>query len=182
MLIRLFGGLDLLSSAGEPIHPPARKATLLLAALAVLGEKGARREALCELFWPHRGEPQARGSLRQALAAIRQVVAEVGDGSVRIEGDTETVRLVADSLKVDVQLFEGLIRRQDAEYLAAAAELYQGDLLATMALPEPLDQWFRSHQQALRDKALVLCERLSQLVSRVPTERPSTSRPGQPIR
>jgi TolB-like protein/DNA-binding SARP family transcriptional activator len=155
-----------LSSAGEPIHPVTRKASLLLAALAVLGEKGARREALCELFWPDRGGSQARGSLRQGLAAIRQVASEVGDGAVRIDGDTETVRLVADPLKVDVQLFERLIRRQDAENLAAAAELYQGDLLATMALPEPLDQWFAPHQQALRNKALVLCEQLSQLVSR----------------
>jgi TolB-like protein/DNA-binding SARP family transcriptional activator len=166
VLIRLFGDLDLLSSAGEPIHPPTRKAWLLLAALAVLGEKGARREKLCELFWPGRGEAQARGSLRQALAAIRQVAAEMGEGFPRVDGVAETVRLVADPSKVDVQLFERLIRRQDVENLAAAAELYQGDLLASIVLPEPLDQWFTPYQRALRNKALMLCEQLSQLVSK----------------
>lgn len=166
MLIHLFGGLKLLSSAGEPIHPATRKASLLLAALAVVGEKGARRETLCELFWPDRGESQARGSLRQALVAIRQVTAGMGDGSVRIDGDPEAVRLVADPSKVDVHSFERLVRRQDAENLAAATELYQGDLLAAIALPEPLDQWFAPHRRALRNKALVLSEQLSQLVSK----------------
>jgi TolB-like protein len=166
LLIRLLGGLELLSSAGEPIHPATRKASLLLAALAVLGEKGARRETLCELFWPDRGEAQARGSLRQALAAVRRVAAEMGGGgSLQLDGDSETVRLLADTSEVDVQLFERLIRRQDMEELVTAAELYRGDLLAAIVLPEPLDQWFAPYQRAFKHKALALCEQLSQLVS-----------------
>lgn len=86
-------------------------------------------------------------------------------GAVRLDGGSDTARLVTDASNVDVQLFEQLIRQQDAENLAAAAELYQDDLLATIALPAPFDQWFAPHRRALRNKALVLCEQLSQVVS-----------------
>ena len=58
MLIHLFGGLELRSTVGEPIRPATRKASLLIAALAVLGEKGAQRGALCELFWPDPKRPR----------------------------------------------------------------------------------------------------------------------------
>jgi len=163
VVIRLFGGLELLSSTGEPIRPATRKASLLLATLAVLGEKSAQREVLCALFWPDREEPQARGSLRHALTEIRKVVGEMGDGRMRLDGDTVNVRLIADSSKVDIALFESCLRQKDVEGLTTAANLYQGDLLSTIALSEPLDQWFMPHRSAFKNKALALCEQLSQL-------------------
>lgn len=165
MLIHLFGGLRLSSPKGDPVRLTTRKASLLLAALAVAGPNGARRELLCDLFWPERGEQQARGSLRQAMAAIRQVAAEVGGGAVTIDGDAEVVRLVVEPSSVDVQLFEQLITRTDADSLSRAADLYMGDLLAEVSVPEPADQWFAPHRQAARSKALRLCEALAGLAS-----------------
>ena len=72
MRIRLLSGLELISPLGEPVRFATRKTALLFAALALAGQRGVRREALCEAFWPGRGEAQARNSLRQALVAIRR--------------------------------------------------------------------------------------------------------------
>src|SRR5262245_42392724 len=84
--IRVLGGLDIRSAAGGPVKLATRKAALLIAALSFAGEKGARREALGEAFWSERGEAQARGSLRQSLAAARRVFAEKG-ARLTLEGD-----------------------------------------------------------------------------------------------
>lgn len=163
MLIRLLGGLELSSSAGRPLRPATRKVSLLVAALALLGRKGARRELLCGLFWPDRAEAQARGSLRQALAEIRRLAGRDGDGCARLEGDSETLALLGDASNVDVQLFDQLMRYQQPEAQVEAAGLYQGDLLAGITLAEPLDQWFSPHRRAYKRKALTLCEQLADL-------------------
>lgn len=165
MLIYLFGGLKLSSATGEPVRSATRKTSLLLATLTLAAEAGARRETLCSLFWPDREEAQARGSLRQALAAIRLVVAEM-DSGVTLAADAETVRLVADAAAVDAHLFDQMARRQDVDSLVHAADLYQGDILAAVVLPEALDQWFAPYRRSFRNKAQALCEQLSQVVAR----------------
>ncbi|MCC7428042.1 MAG: hypothetical protein IT557_14165 [Alphaproteobacteria bacterium] len=166
MRLRILGGLDLRSPHGEPVRLPTRKTALLLAALALV-PRGLRREALCALFWLDRGEQQARSSLRQALTAIRAVLPEDGAG-VQLESDLETVRLAAPAEEVDLWRFEALAESGEAARLAAAAALYQGDVLAGIALPEPLEQWFAPYQRAARGKALALAERLSHLVGTEP--------------
>ena len=163
MRIRILGGLDAKSLTGEPLRLPTRKTSLLLAALVLAGEKGARRQALCDAFWADRGEAQARSSLRQALAAIRRSFSHGGDTAIRIEGDLETLHLLASADEIDVWRFDRLIQSTAPADLAGAGDLYQGDVLAGIALPEPLDQWFAPHQRAYRRKALELVERLSLL-------------------
>ena len=161
MRISIFGGLLLRDPSGAAVQLPTRKAALLLAALALAGDKGVRREALSAAFWPDRGEVQARGSLRHALAALRRAFPEAT--GVAIAGDLDSVTLSAAHGDVDVWLFERLAASAEPLALARAATLYVGDLLADVALPEPLDQWFAPHQQACRRKALQLVERLSQV-------------------
>jgi TolB-like protein/Flp pilus assembly protein TadD len=163
MRIRILGGLDALSAAGEPLRLPTRKTALVLAALVLAGEKGVRRQTLSDAFWADRGDAQARSSLRQALAALRRVFGE--DHVVRIEGDLETLQLAARADDVDVWRFDNLIESSDAGDLAQAAALYGGHVLAGIPLPEPLDQWFAPHQRSYRQKALALVERLSLLPS-----------------
>jgi TolB-like protein/Tfp pilus assembly protein PilF len=165
MRIRILGGLDAFSAAGKPLRLPTRKTALVLAALVLAGEKGIRRQTLSDAFWADRGDAQARSSLRQALAALRRVLGEDEDGSVRIEGDLETLQLAARADDVDVWRFDDLIESSDAADLAQAAALYGGHVLAGIPLPEPLDQWFAPHQRSYRQKALVLVERLSLLPS-----------------
>ncbi|MGE0853051.1 MAG: BTAD domain-containing putative transcriptional regulator [Hyphomicrobiaceae bacterium] len=165
MRIRILGGLELESPSREPLRLPTRKTSLLLAALVLAGEKGARRQSLCEALWPDRGEAQARSSLRQALAAIRRVFPHddgaPGDGAVHVEGDLETLRLVSTPDAIDAWRFDQLALGTSPADLAAAADLYHGDVLAGVALPEPLDQWFGPYQRTYRRKALQLVEQLS---------------------
>jgi TolB-like protein/Flp pilus assembly protein TadD len=163
MRIRILGGLDAISPGGEPLRLPTRKTALVLAALVLAGEKGVRRQAVSDAFWADRGEVQARSSLRQALAALRRAFAQGDDTAVRIEGDLETLHLSAVADDVDAWRFERLIESARADDLARAAALYQGDVLAGIPLPEPLDQWFGPHQRSYRQKALLLVERLSLL-------------------
>ncbi len=161
MRIGILGGIELRSAAGEPVRLPTRKTSLLLAALVLAGEKGLRREVACEAFWPGRGEAQARGSLRNALAALRQVFPDDVGASVHLDADLETITLRAGPDDIDLRSFENSAASADALDLAKAARMYRGDLLAGVALPEPLDQWFAPHQRAARLKALDLVERLS---------------------
>ena len=160
--IRILGGMEVKSSLGEPLRLPTRKTSLLLAALVLAAPKGVRRQTLCNAFWADRGEAQARSSLRQALAAIRRAASKQ-DSGILIEGDVETVALAARPELVDVLLFDALIENGEPRHLAKAADCYQGDILAGIALPEPLDQWFAPDQRRYRHKALLLVERLSVL-------------------
>lgn len=163
MRLRILGSLEIASAGGEPVRLATRKASLLVAALALAGEQGARREALAEAFWPDRAEAQARGSLRQALAAVRRVLPDAGAAAFTIDGDLDVVRLLARPEDVDIRLFDRLIARGSPADLAAAADLYRGDILAGVALPPPLDDWFGSARRTYRRAALALGERLSTL-------------------
>ena len=154
LAIRLLGGLEIRSAGGTPIRLPTRKTGLLVAVLALAGPAGLRREAVAELLWPGRGEAQARGSLRQALGAIRQAAA--GTPELAIAGDGDLIRLVAASETVDTALFErGL---PDG---GSAAVFYRGDLLSGVALDGEVEGWIAPQRAALRRKALDLCERLA---------------------
>src|SRR3546814_17236528 len=77
MPLCLLGGLAIATPAGAPVSLPTRKTALVLAALALAGEKGATREALAEWIWPDRSEGQGKSSLRQALTAIRKALPAV---------------------------------------------------------------------------------------------------------
>ncbi len=159
--LRLFGGIELDAGAGEAPRLPTRKTALLLALLALSAPARLRREQLCTAFWPDREEPQARNSLRQGLAAIRQALAAQDAGSLHLEADMETAQLAGRPEDVDAWLFEALCRQDDPASLVRAAALFRGDLLAGMALAEPLDQLLLPHRQRFRQKALELAERLS---------------------
>ena len=74
MPLSLLGGLTVATPAGTPVALPTRKTALVLAALALAGDKGASREQLVEWIWPDRSEGQGKSSLRQALTALRKAL------------------------------------------------------------------------------------------------------------
>ncbi|ULR45555.1 hypothetical protein [Rhizobium sp. K102] len=161
MRIRLLGGLDVTSPDGGRIRFSTRKTSLLFAALVLAGRRGHRREPLAEAFWPGRGDAQARNSLRQALVDIRRAFPGSGDAAIQIEGDQETVALKAGLHEVDTWMFDRKLEEGGPADLVIAADLYRGDVLASLAIPEELDEWFASYRSTYQRKALQLVERLS---------------------
>jgi TolB-like protein/Flp pilus assembly protein TadD len=158
--LKLLGGLVLEGPEGRPIHLSTRKAFLVLAALALVGDKGLRREALAELLWPDRSEPQARSSLRQALTAIRAALG--GDeAGLRLTADAETVRLAGPVEHVDARAFDRLADSVVLGEQVQACGLFGGDLLEGVALDQPADRWFGGYAAAFQRRALALCEGLS---------------------
>ncbi len=71
--VQLLGRFALRSAAGDEIAVPSKKGQALIAVLALAGGAPVPREQLTGLLWSERGEAQARGSLRQALTALRRV-------------------------------------------------------------------------------------------------------------
>ena len=69
--IRLLGELSA-HRAGHPTRLSTRKATALLAVLALRPGAVLARERLCGLLWSRSAPEQARASLRQALAQLRR--------------------------------------------------------------------------------------------------------------
>lgn len=93
----LLGGFDLRSRDGQPVILPTRKAQLLLAYLALPIGRAHAREKLAQLLWGDRLDQQARGSLRNAVAAIRSAF-----GAEILAAERDTLALVPGSLTTDV--------------------------------------------------------------------------------
>ncbi|RVP94385.1 BTAD domain-containing putative transcriptional regulator [Sinorhizobium meliloti] len=165
MHIRLLGGLEVSSGDGQPVQFTTRKAALLFAALVLAGRRGQHRELLSEGFWPGRGDAQARNSLRQALAEIRRWFPPGRNADISVESNQETVALVVPPEKVDIWLFERKLAEGETADLAFAADLYRGDLLAGVAVPDDLEERFRPYRRRYRERALQLVERISLALS-----------------
>ncbi|MEQ9608044.1 MAG: hypothetical protein RLN99_10285, partial [Kiloniellaceae bacterium] len=161
MPLTLLGGLTIADSAGAAVALPTRKTVLVLATLALLGDKGASREALVELIWPDRGDGQGKSSLRQALSAIRKVLPAVLEGTT-LESEQDSIRLAGAGSGVDLHAFETLNVTGSAAGRRQAADLYAGDLLEGVAMPEPLAALVAAHRERLRHQAFALVEALSE--------------------
>ncbi|MBZ9792914.1 adenylate cyclase [Rhizobium sp. 3T7] len=160
MRIRLLGGLEVTSPDHRQVRFATRKTALVFAALVLGGQRGYRRERLCEAFWPGRGVEQARNSLRQSLVDIRRLFPADG-GVPHIEGDQETVALIVGPDDADISVFDRKIEADRTTDLASAAEIYRGELLAGEAISDGLDEWFGPYRSRYLRKALQLVERLS---------------------
>lgn len=163
MRLRLFGGLELTSIAGDSVPDVTRQIRLMLACLALAGPKGLSRSELCALLWPDRQSAQARNSLRQGLAAIRKHLSTARDGAsaLTLHSDLEVVRLSAVPGAVDVYTFHSGATAGDRSVQIAAAQAWQGEPLAGVELPESVEQFVSSHRRNLTEQALRLAERLS---------------------
>ena len=76
--IWLMGEAGLVDPTGAPVRLVSRRAWGLLAYLVRAGGRGVARADLAEMFWPERGEEQARASLRQELAVTRKALRAAG--------------------------------------------------------------------------------------------------------
>ncbi len=169
--------LSLLGSAclardGVPIHLRSRKATALLAHLAVMGGSHSRTK-LATLFWPESNERQARDGLRYTLWLLRKAL----DGEW-LAVDRRAIGLdVSQEPDIDVTRFRGLLAqcrshghpadetcRECLPLLAEAVDLYSGDLMAGFTLrdsPE-FDEWQSLQTEVLRQELAGALEQLAQ--------------------
>lgn len=155
--IRLLGSFGLERPDGRPVTLPTRKAAALLAVLATRPGAVHPRERLAALLWPQRGEAQARGSLRQALAQVRKALADAGAPGDLLDTPRDGVRLVPEGVEVDLARLEAAL----AGGAHDASGLYAGDLLDGFTLDEtPFEEWRRAQASALRARVLDALGRL----------------------
>jgi TolB-like protein/DNA-binding SARP family transcriptional activator/Tfp pilus assembly protein PilF len=157
--LTLLGSFRLTDAVGAGISLSTKKNRALLAILALAPGGQVARERLCGLLWGDRGEEQARSSLRQSLAILRK---ELGAAASVLRSEDDHISLNFAMLSIDAVEVLSISRIDDPERFARAAELYQGDLLADLALREDtFEDWLRSERQRLTDAAIVVFERLA---------------------
>ncbi|WP_119269983.1 BTAD domain-containing putative transcriptional regulator [Taklimakanibacter deserti] len=155
--LRLLGGFAV-ERAGEQVELHNRKDRLLLGFLGLQSGRPVSRDRLAGLLWADRAEEQARGSLRQSLAALRGAFGNDAD-SVLLAG-RDSVSVKPSAFNLDVEEFER--RAADISTLAASPMLYSGPLLDGFEAPSPeYGQWLLPERQRLEDLAASVVERLA---------------------
>lgn len=144
---------------GAPTAPATRKAAALLALLAHAGGQPVPRERLAAMLWPRAGEPQSRGSLRQAVAQLRRCLGPAAD---RIESGADSLRLAPEGVSVD------LIGIEDALVGGAGClgRLYGGPFLDDLTLrEEPFEEWRRTEATRIAERvSAAMLRRLEEAV------------------
>jgi TolB-like protein/DNA-binding SARP family transcriptional activator len=135
--LNLLGGFALSRRDGAVAGLSTRKAQFLLAYLAMPAGTPHARAKLAALLWGDSGEEQARGSLRNALAAIRAVL-----GPDALRSDRDTIAIAPDMIEVDLDL---LARAADGSLDIADANLahmIRSELLEGQQAPtSELEDW-----------------------------------------
>lgn len=150
--LQLMGGFVLQSRAGTELTIPSRKGQALFAILALAAGRPVSRERIIGLLWSDRGEQQARSSLRQALTELRKILPDLA--APLLITDRQTAHIDPDAFEIDAIAFERLIDEGTGASLAAAADLYRGDLLDGLDVRDAgFEAWLRVERQQLRDQA-----------------------------
>jgi DNA-binding SARP family transcriptional activator/tetratricopeptide (TPR) repeat protein len=140
---------------GAPLSFDTRKATALLAYLAVTG-RTHRREHLAAFLWPESDETRARASLRRTLS----VASAVGPALVMDRGE---VRLDPQSTWTDVTEFQSLRESGQSSDLQRAAALAADQFLAGFSLRDSadFDDWVAVTAEQLREDLAGVLSRLA---------------------
>jgi len=163
--LTLLGGLGLRSADGRELALSTRKDRLLLAHLAMNAGRPLARDRLAGLLWGDRAETQARDSLRQSLAAIRQAFRNAALDP--IISDRDSVTFNSSGIDIDVVNFERMAG--EVPVRAHAAALYRGALLEGIDGTTPeFEIWLRPERERLASAAVRLVERIAQ--SKEPSE------------
>jgi DNA-binding SARP family transcriptional activator/Tfp pilus assembly protein PilF len=178
--IRLLGPVTV-EVAGAPLAVDTRKATALLAYLAVTG-RPASRESLAALLWPEAEGSDARAALRRTLSVLN---AGLGDGALAI--DRTSVALRDDVAEVDLARFRAALGRARkhrhepnpvcrscVKALEEALALDRGEFMSGFALrdSEAFDEWQVAEAESHRRDLAGALERLARsLAATGATER-----------
>lgn len=144
--LNLLGEFSLFAADGVRINLPGRKHQALLAYLALSANKTVSRERVLGLLWGSRSDEQARASLRGVLSEIRRSLQDYDDSP--IDADRGNIYLDGKRVEIDAEQLLAATRETSLESLAAAVDLYQGDLLESVNLNEQgFEEWKQTEQQ-----------------------------------
>jgi len=163
---------------GQPLAGlRSRKVSALLAYLAAEANRTHARETLAALLWSESTDDAARLSLRVALSNLRKVLAPL-DVPILV-ATRQSVQLNAKHCDcwVDTARFDALLATCNAhphgaaetcpsciQRLAEAVELYRGDFLAGLTLPDSpaFGEWWILQQEWYHRRALTALERITE--------------------
>ena len=172
--LRLLGSPQV-ESDGAPVITDTRKATALLAYLAV-GAQAHTRDALATLLWPDLGQTRARAALRRTLSALHAACA-----ADWLLAEREQVALARERVWCDVAEFRALLDAcrthghpagqacgRCVPLLEQAAALYRDDFLAGFSLRDSVsfDDWQFFQAEGLRRDFAHALERLVECYTR----------------
>lgn len=173
--LQLLGDCRLLAPSGEEVKLATRKASALLALVALHGETGIGRQRIAAMLWEDSDSEAGRLHVRKALWHIRSACASAAPGAPPpILADGDQLRAAA-GLSVDALSFAAAAQEagDDPRALASAAAQFTGELLGDFAVrhaPE-FDEWAERERQRLHalaaDLLLRLTERLAGQPARV---------------
>lgn len=158
--INLLGPFELKIGRG-PLPRLPKKAQALLCFLAIGRGRPFPRDQLSTLLWGDSPTEQARQSLRQCLASLRNGLgAEHADLLV---ASTTDVRLAnGPRITVDTEIFVELSASHEIEALERAAALHRDEFLAGLHVPvEPFSHWLAAERERWSSQRLDLQGRLS---------------------
>ncbi len=142
--LTLLGDMRVRDSAGADITPRGRKMRALIGYLARLPAHAAGRERLVGLLWSDRGEAQARASLRQALADLKD---QAPAAAPLVVATRQDVALATGAWRADTMDLDAALDGADAATLAARLSALDGALLADLdGLSPAFDDWLRGER------------------------------------
>ena len=148
--INLLGRFELRAPDGQEVALGARKSIALLALVAAAPGQRMSRDRLAVLLWEDMPDAQARGNLRQLLAATRRP-------APFLEADTASIGFSAEMVEIDLAAFETAIAENTPAALEQAAALYRADLLDGFALRDrDFSDWLIGERERLREHAVQL--------------------------
>lgn len=147
--LQTLGGLRILGPEGL-VDIRGKKLCALLAYLACHTGEPRSRTQVITLLWGSYFEAQARQNLRAALRRLRQLFG--ADAVVAKDGG---LSISFGLFACDSCCFEALAKQDNPAALLEAIELYQGDFLPGLEIPETgWEDWLQSRRQSLQSLAI----------------------------
>src|SRR5215831_10074734 len=162
--VNLLGRFELRAPDGQEVALGARKSIALLALLAAAPGQRLSRDRLAMLLWEDMPDAQARGNLRQLLAATRRT-------APFLEADAGSIGFAAERVATDLADFEAAIAEDTPAALERAAGLYRADLLDGFSLRDrDFEEWLSGERERLREHAVQLFLRLMERAATIGVE------------
>ena len=162
--VNILGRFELRAPAGQEVALGARKSIALLALLAAAPGQRMSRDRVAALLWEDMPDAQARGNLRQLLAATRRP-------APFLEADAGSVGFSAGMVETDLAAFEAAIAEDTPAALERAGGLYRADLLDGFSLRDrDFGDWLTGERERLREHAVQLFLRLMERAAAIGVE------------